>query len=189
MSLLIDIAPKSVSICGKDFKINSDFRTAILFEQMMFDDDFPDRLKTVNAIRLFYPVMPQDTEKALDKLIWFYSCGKEHLNNKGHVDTSSRYYDFDYDDDYIFAAFMQQYNIDLENIEYLHWWKFNAMFKALPDSCEIVKIMGYRSIKIDSKMSDGERKFYTKMKRLHALPLSRSENEKLSEIEKILMQK
>lgn len=188
MSLLIDIAPKSVVIDHETVRINSDFRTAILFEQMMFDEDFPEHLKTINAIHLFYPMVPQNTTQALDKLIWFYSCGKE-IPDRHSSGSSSRCYDFEYDDDYIFAAFMQQYHIDLENIGYLHWWKFNAMFRALPDTCEIVKIMGYRSIKIDSKMSDGERKFYTKMKKLHALPLSRTEHEKLSEIEKMLMRK
>ena len=45
MSLLIDNAPKSVNIDGAEVEINSDFRTAILFEQMMFDDDFPEHLK------------------------------------------------------------------------------------------------------------------------------------------------
>ena len=84
---------------------------------------------------------------------------------------------------------MQQYGIDLESIEYLHWWKFNALFKSLTNDCEIVKIMSYRTMKISSKMSASERQFYSKMRRLYALPKSQSENEKISEIEKMLMKK
>ena len=36
-----------------------------------------------------------------------------------------------YDDDYIYSAFLSQYNIDLQDIKHLHWWKFKAMFKSL----------------------------------------------------------
>lgn len=185
MSLLIDISPKSVNIDSAEVPINSDFRVSVLFEQMMFDDDFPEYLKTANALQLFYPEIPQNTDEAMKQLVWFYSCGKER--GKGSGGESSRCYDFEYDDDYIFAAFMQQYHIDLESIPYLHWWKFRALFRSLSEDCEIVKIMGYRTMKISSKMSAGERQFYNKMKRLHALPKSRSETEKLDEIERMLM--
>lgn len=49
--------------------------------------------------------------------------------------------------------------------------------------------MNDRTMKISSKMSASERQFYSKMKRLYALPKSQSENEKISEIEKMLMKK
>lgn len=186
MSLLVDIAPKSIEIDGAEVEINSDFRTAILFEQMMFDSDFPEYMKTAQALHLFYPVIPQNVNEAFQKLLWFYSGGKVKKGGlESHSD--SRFYDFEYDDDYIFAAFLQQYGIDLEAVDYLHWWKFRAMFRSLSDNCEIVKIMGYRAMKITSKMSAHERQFYSKMKKLYALPVGKSEQEKISEIEKMLM--
>lgn len=188
MSLLIDSVPDTVNINGAEFKINSDFRTAILFEQMMFDDDFPEYLKIPNALNMFYPTVPENTDTAVERIVWFYSCGKDRKTS-GHGTSASRCYDFEFDDDYIFAAFFQQYGIDLESVPYLHWWKFSALFKSLPDTCEIVKIMGYRSMKTDSKMSAKERQFYNKMKRLYALPRSQSETEKINEIEKTLMKK
>lgn len=186
MSLLVDIAPRCVEIDGAEVEINTDFRTAILFEQMMFDDDFPENMKTANALRLFYPVIPQNVNEAFQKILWFYSGGKvKKCGSESH--SNNRFYDFEYDDDYIFAAFWQQYGIDLESIEYLHWWKFRALFRSLSEECEIVKIMGYRAMKIDSKMSANEKKFYAKMKKLYALPRSQSEIEKIAEIEKMLM--
>lgn len=190
MSLLIDGVPKIVNIDGAAVEINSDFRTAILFEQMMFDEDFPEHLKIANALQLFYPIIPDNLGEAVNKLVWFYSCGKDRKKERtSESSDNSRCYDFEYDDSYIYAAFMHQYNIDLESIEYLHWWKFNALFKSLSSDCEIVKIMGYRTMKISSKMSAGERQFYSKMKKLYALPKSQSENEKISEIERMLMKK
>lgn len=186
MSLLIDRLPDTVMIGGAEVRINSGFRTAVLFEQMMFDEDCPDSMKPGMALRLFYPVEPADIRGALNRLLWFYRCGKEPKLSKGG--NGSRCYDFEYDDGYIYAAFLQQYGIDLTFAE-LHWWQFNALLNGLTDDCELVRIMGYRTIKISTDMSARERQFYSSMKRLYALPRSRSETEKLSEIEEMLMKK
>ena len=93
MSLLIDNAPKSVNIDGAEVEINSDFRTAILFEQMMFDEDFPEHLKIANALQLFYSVLPTNLNEAVDKLIWFYSCGKDRKESSSKQSENSRCYD------------------------------------------------------------------------------------------------
>ena len=96
-------------------------------------------------------------------------------------------YSFEHDDRYIYAAFLSDYGIDLQDVEDLHWWKFRAMFLALNDSCEFKKIMGYRSMKITSKMSKEQRAFYEKMQRIHALPIPDDEQEKYDAITKALM--
>lgn len=60
----------------------------------------------------------------------------------------------------------------------------NGMLYAIPN-----ENMNDRTMKISSKMSASECQFYSKMKILYALPKSQSENEKISEIEKMLMKK
>ena len=56
--------------------------------------------------------------------------------------------DYDeFDNDLIYSAFKDQYSIDLQEIEYLHWWKFKAMFDALKDDNKIVEIMFKEYIK------------------------------------------
>ena len=54
MNLLIDELPRYVDIDGKEYKINSDFRTSILFELLMQDSEIDDEEKTFIAIRLYY---------------------------------------------------------------------------------------------------------------------------------------
>ena len=79
---------------------------------------------------------------------------------------------------------MEQYKIDLQEIEYMHWWKFRALFDGLNENTEIVKIMGYRSMDL-SKIKDTERRnYYKKMKRLHALPDMRTIEEKKPNLQK-----
>lgn len=51
---------------------------------------------------------------------------------------------YDIDGDYIYAAFMQAYHIDLISTD-MHWHKFLALMNGLPDSTRLSAIMGYRA--------------------------------------------
>ena len=195
MNILLDLLPETVEIGDVEYPINTDFRISILFELMMQDNSLSDKEKMQEAIRLYYPEIPHDLEEAVEKLIWFYRCGKVEKAKKNtasqegeDTDTQERLvYSFEHDDRYIYAAFLSDYGIDLQDVEDLHWWKFRAMFLALNDSCEFKKIMGYRSMKITSKMSKEQRAFYEKMQRIHALPIPDDEQEKYDAITKALM--
>jgi len=61
------------------------------------------------------------------------------------------------------------------------------MFKSLKEDNEIVKIMGYRSMTINSNMSKEQKDFYSNMKKIYAIPLSKSKKQKVTEIENALM--
>lgn len=188
MNILIDLVPTTVNIDNVEYEINSDFRTSILFELMM-QDDSNDNQKFKNALELYYPIIPDDINKAIESIMWFYRGGKDisESNGKGKGNSVNKIYSFDFDDDYIYSAFLDQYGVDLQDIEYLHWWKFKAMFKALKEDNLIVKIMGYRSTDL-SKIKDKEQKaYYEKMQKLYEIPMSKDESEKLSDIENALL--
>ena len=189
MNILVDLLPITVEIDNKKYEINSDFRTSILFELLMQDDSVGEEEKIFMALKLYYPIVPENIREAIEQMLWFYRCGKEIASSKGNGKgkIANQIYSFEYDDDYIYAAFLDQYNIDLQDIEYLHWWKFKAMFKALKGDNEIVKIMGYRSMDL-SKIKDREQKsYYKKMQELYQIPISKGEREKLDEITAVLL--
>jgi len=188
MNILIDILPEKVKIDGNDYKVNSDFRTSIIFETLMQDANIDDKEKIYIALELYYLNIPCNINGAIDKMLWFYRGGKDITSQKGNGKGKSltQIYSFEHDDDYIYAAFMDQYKIDLQDIKYLHWWKFKAMFKALKEDNEIVKIMSYRSMDI-SKIKDKEQQsYYKKMKKIHEIPRSKDEIDKINEIEEVL---
>ena len=189
MNILIDILPRKVEIDNIEYGINYDFRTSILFEIMMQDDELDDKEKIYNTLLLYYPVIPDNLEEAIKQILWFYRGGKEIKEGSSGVamGKSTRAYSFEYDDDYIYSAFLTQFGIDLQDIEDLHWWKFKAMFKSLKEDNEIVKIMGYRSMTINSNMSKEQKDFYSNMKKIYAIPLSKSKKQKVTEIENALM--
>ncbi len=196
MNILIDLVPNEVEINGEKYKIRSDFRTSILFELLMFDEDISTEIKFIQALDLYFPKLPptEDFEEALKKIIWFYNGGREdkEVNSKKNSSYSRReknIYSFEYDAEYIYSAFLSQYKVDLQDIEYLHWWKFKAMFKGLSESNKIVEIMKYRSIDLNSIKDKEERKFYKKMKDTYKLPeqVNKADEEKINAINEALM--
>lgn len=188
MNLLIDIVPTTVNIDNKEYEINSDFRTSILFELLMQDSSIEED-KIFMALQLYYPIIPEKVNEAIERMLWFYRCGKDMKSSKGNGKGKSptQIYSFEHDDDYIYSAYLDQYGIDLQDINYLHWWKFKAMFKSLKEDNMIVKIMGYRSMDL-SKIKDKEQKsYYNHMKELYKIPIPQDEQEKLDEITAVLL--
>ena len=182
MNILIDKLPCSVIVDNIDTDIVSDFRTSILFEQLMKDNSVNDDVKIELALNLYFPKQYIiNTVDAVNKIIWFYGGGKDIKESSNKSSNSSKnvnIYDFEQDADYIYAAFMEQYKIDLADIDYLHWWKFKSLFYGLNKDIQLSKIMFYRSVELTDDMTKNERKFYRDMKRLYALEDMRSEEEK-----------
>lgn len=190
MNLLSEGLPEYLSIHGKNYRINSDFRIGIKAEEILLDTDMSPNLKAHSVIKLYFEgdIPPiQYAEETINKIIWFYT-GKEYISkNSSAKQATVRYYSFTHDSDYIVAAFLQQYGIDLTAVKHLHWWKFRAMFNSLSDTTEFIKIVRYRAIRITSNMTREQREFYTAMKRVHALPMPAKDQNKLDYLNQVLM--
>ena len=63
-------------------------------------------------------------------------------------------YDFEKDEHLIFSAFYRTYKIDIEQeLDYLHWWKFKAMFNDLDSESKFVgTYMYYRGLDISESI-------------------------------------
>lgn len=188
MNLIIDKLPETVKIDGLQYPIHTDFRISILFEQLLADYELTEQEKLLQALRLYYPLMPANIGAALEQILWFYRCGKEakKTDEGGEDKPTAPVFDWDYDADYIYAAFMDQYGIDLQDAD-LHWWKFKALFAGLKEDNKLCKIMSYRAMEIPGDMPKAQKEFYKKMKKLYAIPLPQKTQEQLSAIEQALL--
>ena len=165
-------------------KIRTDFRESIKFELLMQDSKLNEEEKVKLALNLYYNLNDiTDVKKAVEDIIWFYKGGKNEKENvdkevKKSNSKEKQIYSYEFDAEYIYSAFMEQYNIDLNSIKYLHWWKFKALFNSLNENVLFSKIMGYRAMDL-SKIKDKEmKKHYKKLKDFYNLPDMRSEEEK-----------
>ena len=198
----------SVDIGSETYKIDADFRTimnveGIIFgkevtddqrkfaEEMMKEVDIEEKdaiqnAKYYDALKLFYRNnVPNDLEEAMEKMLWFYSCGKEE---KTKIKTKKKVISFEYDFDYINAGFLQDYKIDLFEVDFLHWWKFMSLFSALHDNCKICEIIGYRGAELKN-FDKEQRKRIREMQKIYALPdeISEEEKKRQDEITQILL--
>ena len=179
-NILIDLLPSKVEIEGTEYEINSNFRVSVLFSLLMEDEELTEKEKINQALELYYPIIPQNKIEAVKKIEWFYSCGKENTSKpSGKKGNSEKILDYEEDAKYIYAAFLSQYRIDLQDIEYLHWWKFKALLDSLGENNKLLEIMKYRSIDI-SKIEDKEqRRFYKDMKKIYSLNKHNKEDEQI----------
>lgn len=163
----------SIDIGGISYNFHSDFREWMRFESLINDKDVPESLVSALAIKLIFPNETPPVLEALQFIQCFYACGKEV---KAKTDDKPSYanYNFEHDFEYVHAAFLEQYGIDLVEIPYLHWWKFSALFKGLHD-CKFTEIVGCRSTDIDGNMSEKMKCHLLDMQEIYALPLSVSE--------------
>lgn len=190
-NLLIDSLPETVEVNGREFPINSDFRTGILFEMLIYDNSISNQQKCNQIFDLYFDRNAKSvprTGEAIDAVLAFYRCGKQvkktakseekEADEQGGVSQPKQIYDYEYDDLYIYAAFLSQYGIDLNEIEYLHWWKFKALFDSLNKEQKIVEIMGYRAADLSKIKDKAERSRIARLKALYALPNNATTEEK-----------
>lgn len=182
MNILVDELDSIVKEKIGNIKINTDFRISILFELLMQDNTVSKKEKILQSLQLYYPDLDKikDFDKAIQDMLWFYRCGKELADSKENniVERNKQIYSYEFDDDKIYSAFMEQYNIDLQDIKYLHWWKFKALFNALSENTQFVKIMGYRAMNVNEIKDKKMKKQYRKLQKMYALPDMRTEEEK-----------
>ncbi len=181
MNLLVDRLPTE----HEGLKIDANFRSFILFELLMQDNEIKKEDKIVLALQLFFDEPPKDIKKAIEVILWFYRGGEDEDISKSKKEKQSnkkkRIYSFEYDSRLIYSAFLDQYRLDLNEVDYLHWFKFKAMFEGLKSDNKICEIMGYRAIDINKIKDKDEKKKYRSLQRQYALPDNRTQEEKEQE--------
>lgn len=191
MNMLIDSPPLSVVIGGKEVPINWGFRTSVAFQMIIQDSDLNDTEKVKRGLELYYPTREDDIDDipaAVDRMLWFFGCGKTDDDTQEHSGKGSevRAYSYKYDDALIYAAFYDQYGIDLTESE-MHWWKFRALSESFRDDLMISQVMKYRTA--DTAGMDKEQAaFYRRMKKLFRLPeeMSNDDKKQIDEINRVL---
>ena len=118
-------------------------------------------------------------QEAIHALTGFVTMDlKEKENNsdseeegEGQEETEKKnLFSYEIDYPYILSGFLRDYGIDLETVEYLHWWKFRMLFDGLSDDTEIKQRIMYRGINLSDIKDRDERKRILKIQRSIQLP-------------------
>lgn len=100
------------------------------------------------------------TQKVIDALSAFYRY--DDRSELGSEEQRDDILDYEIDAGLIYAAFIQQYGIDLSEQD-IHWHKFQLLLSGITDETLLGKVMSYRAY-------EGDDKEMLRMKRVWALP-------------------
>lgn len=164
---LYNTPPETITVDGVEYPVDTDFRAWVRFQGILLSDGTNDD-KAVKVCELMSDMGLPQTKESLDAMLRFYAGASTENNAGGGKNVQA--YDFEKDSEYIFSAFLDSYGIDLTT-ERLHWWRFKALFKSLPEDCQMCKIMMYRTVDI-KKVPKEQRKFYREMKSRYSLKSS-----------------
>lgn len=173
MNLIKRGLPDTVTIGGKPFFINTDYRV-----WMRFCNEFEkwSRESDLEIAYIFVDCVPpiQSSEDMQAILDFAYPPTVIPRGGGG----GGRVIDYEVDADYIYSAFLSQYGIDLTETD-MHWHKFRALLNGLNSSTRMYEIMGYRCY-------EGKDKEYIKLRNVWELPveLSAEENRQKEEFDK-----
>lgn len=178
MNLFYEEYPCSVTVHGRNIPIITDFREYIKLLDMLKDTEIPDLCK-MQFLTEYFLTEVSDWKEAFDQLSIFVSMetldkagtisGKE---TEGEEDLRAEkpLFSFSVDYPYILSGFLRDYGIDLETVDYLHWWKFRALFDGLSEDTEIKQQIMYRSMDLSTIKDKEERKRIQKIQRAIQLP-------------------
>lgn len=123
--------------------------------------------------RQFYTgiYIPADLQALWQGVIDFYLAGEQAAEPAAKPasgpDTGPAF-DYRCDAPYIVAAFQQAYGIDLTT-EKMHWFRFRALFAALPEDTLMARIINWRTLDL-ADYEGSMREHYAELKERFALP-------------------
>lgn len=183
-NILLDALPTTVEVDGTEYSIETDFRIGIQFEMLLGDRSIKQEDKVLIALRMYYgKEIPRNIRGAVDAIVDFYRCGVEPDERKTAAKSAigkrrmDKIYDFDADAALFYAAFLDQYRIDLNEAE-IHWWKFMAMFEGLRRDHEIQRIMQIRGTDLASIENQKERQRIMRLQDRYRLDAGLTADEK-----------
>lgn len=159
-NVLLDDLPTAWNAHGMD----TSFQNGILISQALADKELSEREQVMTALSLLYAEIPE-LEDAARGLQWFLN-GWSHDKHKQSSE-NVKLIDFDIDQWRIYAAFLNQYGIDLNTAD-LHWFQFMGLLTTL-NECAFTRVIDIRSKKITTKMSSAEKKSIKEAKQVYAI--------------------
>lgn len=183
--ILTDSLPTRLTVCENEYEIRTDFRDVLIYGEAVHPE--AEDLDIIKAVDRMYKgneavLTPESFMSAMQQLNWFIACGNEETERRPPNAVlginRNKPFDFGKDGGLIYSAFIQSYGIDLYDIPYLHWWKFNALLADVDKDCRFAKIMEYRTMDLKNKhLSKEQKKLYSALQSYYKIPEKRSASE------------
>lgn len=168
---LQDRLPEGVTVDGKFYKMNFDFRNVFRMIDVLDDETLVPEARAYNALHCLCK-RPRNVLKVCDEV-------KKLLFKAPRKTSGQKVTDFVQDAGLIRAAFRQAYGIDLYR-DKLHWIEFTELLNAIPEGNRYSEVVGIRArpMPAATKWNQHEREWLAKAKADYRLEMSEKEMEK-----------
>lgn len=160
---MIGVLPESLTVNGKEYEINTDFRIALLILQAAGDKSLNDWEKaTVIIYNLFCDDIPDDDiEEALKEAAWFLDGGNNYDDSPA---SPKPIVNWEQDERPMFAAVNKVAGREIRKPEPLHWWTFLALLSEIEDGMFSQMINIRRKLNEGKPLDKTEKEFYQRNK-------------------------
>ncbi len=184
--MLYALPKDEIKFRGRTLKLNMSFDNILKVFALQKDELFDEverltmglelLLSSPKILRRFKPRL------TIQDLAELYATVFRVLVHAGSVQSSAgpRVIDFEYDAEYIYAAFQQAYSINLhQEMGKMHWQVFMALLKGLPGDTRMKEIMDIRAkpFPAATKHNAQEIQALQKAKTFWQIPMSEDERE------------
>ena len=168
---LQDTLPNGVTVDGRFYKLDFDFRNVLRMMDELDRDDVMPEARAYNALKCLTN-RPKNVPKVLEAV-------KGLLFQEKPKKDAQKVTDFVQDAGMIRAAFRQAYGIDLYR-DKLHWIEFSELLNAIPEGSRYAEVVGIRvrPMPAPTKWNAQEREWLMKAKADVAIHLSEKEQAK-----------
>ena len=168
-----DRIPTHIEAGGRRYRIDTDFRNVIRMNEIMARVDLTDEARDWLALRCMMRHPPRRRDRQIEAL----KALREMLfsTKRGGVD-EKKITDIEQDAELIFAAFYQEYGINLWR-DHLSWFEFTALLAGIAEGTRYSDVLTIRARPMPkpTKWNAEEREWLAKAKAAHALELTDEE--------------
>lgn len=134
--------PTKMEANGRVYNINTDYKVALACLKAIDDDEITDleRFYAIETLLLGEDVLFEDENILRKKIELYLRCGKEENIKDDEIDM-----DFFQDETIIKTSIRQCYHIDLNKIDYMHWWEYNELITGLTSESVLNKTRELRT--------------------------------------------
>lgn len=147
--------PTKMEANGHIYPINTDYRVALACFKALNDIEITnlERFYAIETLLLGENVLSEDELILNQKIELYLRCGKEE-----NISEEERDFDYLQDEVEVRTSIRQCYNnLDINKLDYLHWYEYNELISGLTNESLINKIRELRSFDL-SEVSDEKRK-------------------------------
>ena len=146
--------PTSLTVCGVEYEIRSDFRVILDVMEVLNDIELTDQERGYLTLVFMYPrfenMPPEHHQEAIRWCFWFINGGRHEEQGEKKP---PRLMDWEQDFSYIIAPVNRVIGHEIRADKYLHWWTFLSAYMEIGE-CTFAQIVHIRDQKRKGRSLD-----------------------------------